>query len=90
MPGFNQKGPMDEGPMTGRKMGKCTNFGADQRENIEDSSLEVGQGRGLGLRRGLGRACYGLGRGAGRGRGLGQGARMGRGAGRGRGMGRGR
>lgn len=30
MPGFNQKGPMGEGPMTGRKMGKCTNFGNEK------------------------------------------------------------
>ena len=23
MPGFNQRGPMNEGPMTGRQMGRC-------------------------------------------------------------------
>lgn len=88
MPGFNQKGPMGEGPMTGRKMGKCTNYGADNKSTEE--TLDNVAGRGLGLRRGLGRAAAGLGRGAGRGRGMGQGARLGRGAGRGRGMGRGR
>ncbi len=82
MPGFNQKGPKGEGPMTGRKMGKCTDFGANQKGSTEENLDLVG--RGLGLRRGFGRACAGLGRG------LGQGARMGRGAGRGRGMGRGR
>ncbi len=32
MPGFNQKGPTGQGPMTGRKMGKCTNFGAGKRD----------------------------------------------------------
>ena len=30
MPGFNQKDQQDR-PMTGRKMGKCTNFGAGKR-----------------------------------------------------------
>ena len=28
MPGLDHKGPQGEGPMTGRKAGKCTNFGA--------------------------------------------------------------
>ena len=28
MPGFNQTGPNGQGPMTGRRMGRCTNFGA--------------------------------------------------------------
>ena len=28
MPGFNRKGPMGQGSMTGRRMGKCTDFGA--------------------------------------------------------------
>ena len=31
MPGLNHKGPMGDGPMTGRKMGKCTNFGAGKK-----------------------------------------------------------
>lgn len=31
MPGFNQTGPMGQGPMTGRRMGKCTNFGAEKK-----------------------------------------------------------
>lgn len=31
MPGLNQKGPMGEGAMTGRRMGKCTNFGAKSK-----------------------------------------------------------
>ncbi|HPX99435.1 MAG TPA: DUF5320 domain-containing protein [Bacteroidaceae bacterium] len=60
MPGFNQKGPMGEGPMTGRKMGKCTNFGAKNVGSVEeptDENLVIGR-RGLGMRR-----CFGLGRG---------------------------
>jgi hypothetical protein len=87
MPGFNQNGPMGQGPMTGRRMGRCTNFGANQKnttdhpeetpdtsmgeESIPENNLE----RGLGLGRGRG----GVGRGMGLGRGQG---------GSGRGMGR--
>lgn len=58
MPGFNQKGPMGEGPMTGRKMGKCTNFGVKNVGSVEeptDENLVRGR-RGLGVRR-----CFGLG-----------------------------
>ena len=65
MPSFNQKGPMGEGPMTGVKMGRCTNYGAARRnlitqENnptqtrINDRSQEQGIGRGLGRRMGRG------------------------------------
>lgn len=32
MSGLNHKGPVGAGPMTGRKMGKCTHFGARQRK----------------------------------------------------------
>jgi len=61
MPGFNRKGPEGEGPMTGRKMGRCTNFGAALKDsNCEDaagkvSSDENGFGRGSGRGRGWGR-----------------------------------
>lgn len=61
MPGFNQKGPMGEGPMTGRKMGKCTNYGAGAKSEQTQKSENPGEiisddfpGRGFG-RRGLGR-----------------------------------
>ncbi len=66
MPGFNQTGPMGQGPMTGRKMGRCTNFGANQgRKSTTEENLQqdVFQGRGFGFGRGQ--------RGRGRGRGLG-------------------
>ncbi|MDD2284042.1 MAG: DUF5320 domain-containing protein [Paludibacter sp.] len=73
MPGLNQKGPMGEGAMTGRRMGKCTNFGTkvkkeEQRDVVQDSENQqnftafderAGMGFGRG-RRGMGR---GLGRG---------------------------
>jgi len=35
MPNQNQTGPMGQGSMTGRRMGRCTNFGADQ--NVQTS-----------------------------------------------------
>jgi hypothetical protein len=39
MPGFNRKGPQGEGAMSGRAMGKCTNYGANQRtKNLTDES----------------------------------------------------
>ncbi len=57
MPGFNRRGPMGQGPMTGRKMGKCTDFGAKiNKEEItsdEDQNQkqpENFQGRGFGFR----------------------------------------
>lgn len=52
MPGFNQMGPIGQGPMTGRKMGKCTNFGAkfknnnNSDENVNEANVLIGQGRG--------------------------------------------
>lgn len=57
MPNFDQTGPMGEGTMTGRKMGKCS-------QNESENSEFFGRGR-QGNGRGLGR---GFGRGFGRGR----------------------
>lgn len=73
MSNLNQKGPMGEGPMTGRKMGRCGNFGAGRRypttpesENTENEMTENPQeqrlGRGQGQRLGKGRG-RGMGRG---------------------------
>ncbi len=67
MPGFDQTGPVGQGPMTGRKMGKCTNYGAGPKnrlvaENESDTDNEPGRGPGRGR---------GMGRGRGRGRGAG-------------------
>ena len=73
MPGFNQTGPMGQGSMTGRRMGRCTNFGAANNDVVtpekESSGNNVSEnfpGRGFGFGRGLG-----LGRGQG-GRGMGR------------------
>lgn len=46
MPGFDQTGPDGQGPMTGRKNGKCSG-----------NSIEVGAGQGRGLGRGIGRGA---------------------------------
>ena len=69
MPGFNQTGPMGQGPKTGRRMGRCTNFGAKldpqpatANENSEETISENLSGRGLGLGRGRGGRGHGLGR----------------------------
>ena len=68
MPGLNRKGPQGDGPMTGRRMGRCNpdNKGKTDNEISQnrDSSLEPGQGMGRGL--GIGRGQGGLGRGLGR------------------------
>jgi len=69
MAGFNQRGPMGQGPMTGRKMGRCTNFGANNQNDIspinENTNQNVPAG-GFGRGRGLGRGQGGLGMGMGR------------------------
>ena len=77
---------MGEGPMTGRKMGRCTNMGAGRRnqiieenENVESSMNDdyrgqgLGRGRGRGMGRGLRNAMSSNrgGRGMGRNRGVG-------------------
>ena len=94
MPDCNQRGPMDEGAMTGRIM---ANFGAgrsiqkiQEKENIvhptDDNSQDQDQGQGRGLGRGKRRSM-----GNGQGNGMGQnggGRRMGRNGGNCRGIGR--
>ena len=45
MPALNQRGPMGEGPMTGRKMGRCTNYGTalKNQEVPQDQNQTVRQ-----------------------------------------------
>lgn len=69
MPGLNQTGPMGQGSMTGRRMGRCSNFGAKlnpqpttDNENPEVKIPENILGRGLGLGRGRGGRGQGMGR----------------------------
>ena len=88
MPRLNQQGPMGQGPMTGWKMGKCTNYG-ENRGSVEELIDENGVrgGRGFGRRRcrfwsrvgSKRRSRFRSGRGFGWGRG-----RLGQGMGRGR------
>ncbi len=61
MPGFNQRGPMNEGPMTGRGRGNCT-------EAFDPAQRFAGRGNAMGRgRQGGRRGCQapGQGRGAG-------------------------
>ena len=41
MPGLNRKGPEGQGPMTGRKMGRCTNFGAAIKEKDFNANPDI-------------------------------------------------
>ncbi|BAX81458.1 DUF5320 domain-containing protein [Labilibaculum antarcticum] len=70
MPGFNQTGPMGQGPMTGRRMGRCANVETnpenqttESKENTNDNTPENFQGRGFGFGRGRGRGRRGFGMG---------------------------
>ena len=56
MPGFNQTGPTGQGSMTGRKMGRCTNFGLTTENRTESENRSENypgkfQGRGFGFGR---------------------------------------
>ena len=69
MPGFNQKGPMGQGSRTGRKMGRCTNFGANlknqtplENDTSNTSGLRDITGRGYGGSHGRGGRRLGKGR----------------------------
>lgn len=68
MPGFNQKGPMGQGPMSGRKVGKCTNYGANAKKDASaDNSNSAGNFLGNNVGRGFGNCMrHGNGLGAGR------------------------
>jgi len=70
MPGFDQTGPSGQGPMTGRRWGRCTNFGSSlikdnptdtikqdekQPENFQGRGFGLGRGRGWSGGRGMGR-----------------------------------
>lgn len=77
MPGFNQTGPFGQGPMTGRKMGRCTNFGSKLRNNDKadegfsnemDKNISTAQGNGFRHGFGNGRGRGGRGKGFGMGR----------------------
>ncbi|MCK5663575.1 MAG: DUF5320 domain-containing protein [Thiotrichaceae bacterium] len=54
MPGFNKNGPTNQGQMTGRGRGNCTNNGASTRSN----GFTDRQFRCQGLRRGRGQGQW--------------------------------
>ncbi len=72
MPGFDKTGPLGNGAMTGRRMGRCTNYGTSPKKTdnarTDETDLRMpdnlpGRGFGFGMRLGAGR---GRGRGTGR------------------------
>ena len=69
MPKLNQTGPMGQGSMTGRKMGKCANFAATVQpksdEVVQENLPLNGRGQGRGLGRGQGQGQNQGGRGMG-------------------------
>ncbi len=95
MPGLNGKGPQNEGPMTGRGLGRCRP--ADNRasdSNFNDQLRKINPDDIIKPEAGVNPepVIYGRGQGGiprGGGQGLGQGRGLGRGNGGGRGRGRG-
>jgi len=80
MPGENRRGPMGEGPRTGRGLGRCNNTDNNDANvtNQQNTPRDFGPGQGRGMGRGFGRGP-GQGPGQGPGRGLGRGRGFGRG-----------
>jgi hypothetical protein len=70
MPGLDQTGPIGQGSMTGRRMGRCTNYASTTKKNEDtgqnENLAEKLPGRGFGG--GQRRAGIGRGRGKGLGR----------------------
>lgn len=71
MPGLNQTGPLGQGPMTGRRMGRCNASGADLKNQESDTNNHpndnlpenfYGKGRGMDLRCGRRGKGFGTGR----------------------------
>ena len=85
MPRIDQTGPMGQGPMTGRRMGRCSTEGRTQNNENQPPAEknESGQqsnwfGKGPGFEGTMGRRGPGFGwRMGGRGRGMGQQNRFG-------------
>lgn len=55
MPGFNQRGPLNEGPMTGRGLGRCAASSQDAGGTPDATWNAPGYGRGGGRAMGRGR-----------------------------------
>ncbi len=73
MPNLDRSGPKGEGPLTGRRRGRCRDKESSTKESTESVDFVYGRGRG-GRPGGGGRFGFGGGRGRrGRGRGFGRG-----------------
>ena len=59
MPGGNQMGPMGQGPMTGRGMGRCGGANAADSTRPEEPGLGVRHGRGRGFQSGVEQGRHG-------------------------------
>lgn len=66
MPRFNQRGPDGQGAMTGRRIGRCTQFGTNEKAMNADlpaktddlpTEPQTPATRGMGLGRGRGFRC---------------------------------
>lgn len=64
MAGFNQRGPMNQGPMTGRGRGICTGAVDPDQGFTRGNTMGYGMGRGRGRNRNF-NPSFGWGRGAG-------------------------
>lgn len=66
MPGFDKTGPEGEGAMTGRRMGRCTGYGAKLKKSTQsenpDGIMEndIRRGFGFGRRGRVGGRGFGL------------------------------
>ena len=90
MPGEDKKGPMGQGPRTGRGLGRCNSNDTEDTKvtGQKDAPRDFDPGLRRGPGRGMGRgSSRGPGRGFGGGPGQGLGRRPGRGGGRGFGRG---
>ena len=59
MPGFDQRGPMNEGPMTGRQAGRCSvNMNYENTASVSNSSFGIRPGLGRGRRALVGRRGF--------------------------------
>ena len=69
MPGFDKTGPMGQGPLTGRRRGRCRDTETTGNQNQPDENKDVVYGVGQGGRpRGGGKGnCHGGGNNRGRG-----------------------
>ena len=73
MPGFNGRGPMGQGPMTGGGRGRCSGYANIGQGAAWGAPTAYGQGRGRGMGPCGGGRAFGRGRGRGQGYGMGQG-----------------